>query len=98
MSEASKTHELGKHYHFDFGGIRLDPYRIISVYKHIIDPEHQHAVKKLLRAGQGKAKSLDQDIEGVILTLQCWQRRRKEDKESPPTTPDETGQPQNPNA
>lgn len=59
----------------------MDPYRIMSIYRHIVDPEHQHALKKLLRCGQSKAKDIDQDIEEVILTLQCWQRRRKEDLE-----------------
>ena len=38
------------HYAFDYKGVRLDPYRIMLVYG-ITHPAHQHAIKKLLRAG-----------------------------------------------
>ena len=69
---------LTSHYDFEYKGIRLDPYRILAVYDHIVDPELQHALKKLLRAGRG-TKSLEQDVEEVILTLEAWKRRKRED-------------------
>jgi hypothetical protein len=86
-ADPSLTNPQGSHYHFDhshkcpkcgeISKVRVDPYLILSIYQHILAGEHQHAVKKLLRCGQSKAKDLDQDIAEVILTLQCWQRRRK---------------------
>lgn len=70
--------ELGKHYDYSFKGIKLDPYRILSVYK-IVEPEQQHAIKKLLRAGKS-VKGLEQDIDEVIMTLQRWKERIEEDR------------------
>lgn len=91
--DPSLTNKKGSHYHFDHNHkcpkcgevskVRVDPYLILSIYKHIVAGEHQHAVKKLLRCGQSVAKGLAQDIEEVILTLQCWQRRRKMEEEIP---------------
>lgn len=49
-------------------GRKLDPYAIMRAYPHIKDPSHQHALKKLLRLGQGH-KSLLQDLEEVIDSL-----------------------------
>ena len=50
-----------------FNGVLLDPYRVLKVYG-ITDPAHQHAVKKLLRAGES-VKDLKQDVQEVIDTL-----------------------------
>ena len=50
-----------------FNGVLLDPYRVLKVYG-ITDPAHQHAVKKLLRAGES-LKDLKQDVQEVIDTL-----------------------------
>ena len=50
----------GKHYAYDYKGIRLDPYRIMTVYN-ITHPAHQHALKKLLRAGKS-VKDLRTDL------------------------------------
>lgn len=55
------------HYDYTFRGIRLDPYRILSVYK-ITDPAQQHAIKKLLRAGKS-GKSFRQDVSEARDTL-----------------------------
>lgn len=49
-------------------GAKLDPYAILRAYDHIVDPSHQHSLKKLLRAGQGH-KSLAKDIDEVIDSL-----------------------------
>jgi hypothetical protein len=47
MKEA--THEdTGKHYRFEYDGLKLDPYRIFDVYN-VTDAKAQHAIKKLLR-------------------------------------------------
>lgn len=62
--------EIGKHYKFSFKGVKLDPYRIFQVYQ-ITHPAQQHGIKKLLRAGNS-VKSLEQDIDEVIVTLQRW--------------------------
>lgn len=59
-----------KHYRKSFNGVRLDPYRILQVYG-ISHPAHQHAIKKLLRAGTS-IKSLRDDIDEVKMTLDRW--------------------------
>lgn len=66
--------DSGKHYRFMFGGVRMDPYRIFSVYG-IAHPAQQHAIKKLLRAGRS-VKTLDQDIDEAIDTLNRWKEMR----------------------
>jgi hypothetical protein len=65
------------HYQFSYKGHKIDPYRIFRIYN-IVAPEQQHAIKKLLRAGKS-VKTLDQDIDEVILTLQRWKEILKED-------------------
>lgn len=70
--------EIGKHYRFSFNGIKLDPYRIFRVYQ-ITEPEQQHAIKKLLRAGNSH-KPLLQDIDETIATLQRWKEIIAEDQ------------------
>ena len=47
MSER-KHEDTGKHYRFEYNGIKLDPYRIFEIYD-ITDAKAQHAIKKLLR-------------------------------------------------
>lgn len=66
-----------KHYDYSLNGIKLDPYRILAVYG-ITHPSHQHAVKKLLRAGKS-VKTLEQDIDETILSLQRWKEMIAED-------------------
>ena len=61
---------MDKHYQFTYKGIKLDPYRILKVYG-ISDPAQQHAIKKLLRAGES-VKPLKEDIKEVILSLTRW--------------------------
>ena len=70
--------DAGKHYRYEYKGIKLDPYRIMQVYK-IENPAHQHAVKKLLRAGRS-VKTLRQDIDETIMTLQRWLEMLGEDQ------------------
>lgn len=67
---SNKDH--GKHYNYEYKGHRIDPYRILRIYG-ITEPEHQHALKKLLRCGTSVKDKL-QDINEVILTLECWKK------------------------
>ena len=59
-------------------GRKLDPYTICDAYdsKHTGSAWH-HAVKKLLRVGNGH-KPLNQDIQEVIDTLTRWQEQLKQ--------------------
>ena len=77
------TDEVNKasHYNFTYKGVKLDPYRIFDVYK-IGNPAQQHAIKKLLRAGQS-LKSLKQDIEETVITLNRWLEMLEEDTNEP---------------
>jgi hypothetical protein len=69
--------EQPKYYRFSFRGVKLDPYRIMQVYE-IKHPAHQHALKKLLRAGKS-VKSLTKDIDEVILALNRWKEMLNEE-------------------
>jgi hypothetical protein len=64
-------------YNRQYRGVKLDPYRILSIYG-IEHPAHQHALKKLLRAGRSH-KELAKDISEVIETLKRWQEMIEED-------------------
>lgn len=66
------------HYRFTYRGIKIDPYRLLLIYQ-ITHPAHQHAIKKLLRAGQSH-KDLAQDVKEVIQALQRWVEMMEEDK------------------
>lgn len=95
MTTHVKMKELDKHYRFTFRGVKLDPYRIMAIYG-IEHPAHQHALKKLLRAGRS-IKSLAQDIDEVILSLNRWKEMLDEDgnteaKETNPERNDEAAQ------
>lgn len=76
-----KRKRPGKYYEFDYKGVRIDPYRILLQYK-ITHPAHQHALKKLLRAGRS-IKSKLTDIDEVIASLQRWKQMIKEDATAP---------------
>ena len=67
-----------KHYQYSYKGIKLDPYRILSVYG-VTCPAIQHAIKKLLRAGNS-VKDLEQDIKEVIDTLKRKLEMIEEDR------------------
>lgn len=71
------TKDSGRHYRFAFRGIKLDPYRIFAVYG-ITHAAQQHAIKKLLRAGNGE-KLLIQDINEAIDSLNRWKEMIAED-------------------
>lgn len=73
------TPDLGAHYRYSHKGLKLDPYRVMDIYK-ILHPAHQHAVKKLLRAGRGRAKDLRQDLAEVQMTITRWIEMLDEDE------------------
>ena len=77
------TQELKEyeHYKYSYKGIKLDPYRILDIYK-ITCPAQQHAIKKLLRAGNS-VKELKQDIAEVIDTLKRKLEMLEEDSDNP---------------
>jgi hypothetical protein len=75
---STPTTEQPKYYRFSFRGVKLDPYRILQVYG-ITNPAHQHALKKLLRAGNS-VKPLLQDIDEVILSLNRWKEMLNEEE------------------
>jgi hypothetical protein len=58
------------HYNVSFNGVKLDPYRLFTVYN-ITHPAQQHAIKKLLRAGRSN-KTLVQDVQETIIALNRW--------------------------
>jgi len=59
-------------------GAKLDPYVIIDAYANENKKSAWgHAVKKLLRCGDGH-KPLNQDIQEVINTLERWKEQIKE--------------------
>lgn len=70
--------DSGRHYRYSYRGVKLDPYRIIDAYG-ITHPAHQHAIKKLLRAGKS-VKSLRQDIQEVQDALTRWLEMLDEDQ------------------
>lgn len=80
FKESSDLDDEYSYYKYSYKGIKLDPYRILSVYG-ITCPAQQHAIKKLLRAGNS-VKDTKQDIQEVIDTLQRKLEMLKEDEEN----------------
>ena len=81
IEEASQELKEYEHYKYSYKGIKLDPYRILDIYK-ITCPAQQHAIKKLLRAGNS-VKELKQDITEVIDTLKRKLEMLEEDSDNP---------------
>jgi hypothetical protein len=69
----------GGHYAFEINGVRMDVYRIADLYGPM-HPCRFHVLKKALRAGEGH-KSLLDDIDDMIATLERWKVMIKEDEE-----------------
>jgi len=81
IEEDSQELKEYEHYKYSYKGIKLDPYRILDIYK-ITCPAQQHAIKKLLRAGNS-VKELKQDITEVIDTLKRKLEMLEEDSDNP---------------
>lgn len=72
------------HYFKDVCHLRsVDVYRVLELFA-VKDPAIQHAVKKLLCAGNRGAKDKAKDVQEAIDSLKRWQDMRQEDNPFPP--------------
>lgn len=60
----------------------IDIYRVLQVYE-VTDPCIQHAVKKLLCAGQRGYKEVEKDIDEAIQSMERWKQMREEEDGNP---------------
>lgn len=72
--------EKHSHYFKHWGNKKLDIYRIIDLWN-ITDPCIQHALKKLICTGGRGHKSVEEDIQNVIDTLERWKEMQEEDND-----------------
>lgn len=78
--ERPESTETRKHSHYfkDVSTLnKIDVYRVLDLYE-VTDPCVQHAVKKLLVAGNRGAKDKSKDIQEAIDTLTRWQEMQDE--------------------
>lgn len=67
------------HYHKNVSGLQsIDVYRVLRLFE-VTDPCLQHAIKKLLVAGNRGAKDIAQDVQEAIDTLERWKEMSAED-------------------
>lgn len=67
-----------KHYFKDVSNLNyIDIYRVLSLWN-VTDPCIQHAVKKLLVAGNRGYKDVEKDIQEAIDSLERWKEMQKE--------------------
>ena len=67
------------HYFKDVSRLsHIDVYRVLELFA-VKDPCLQHAIKKLLVAGNRGVKNMDKDIQEAIDTLERWKAMRMED-------------------
>jgi hypothetical protein len=57
----------------------VDVYRVLELFE-VTDPCLQHAIKKLLCAGERGAKDIEQDVQEAIDSLERWKDMRREDE------------------
>ena len=69
------------HYHKRCPYEYVDVYRVLEMWK-VTDPCLQHAIKKLLVAGDRGFKDISKDVNEAIVTLTRWQQMRQEEKEN----------------
>ena len=65
------------YYNYMYKGIKIDPYRISKIYN--LSGPQEHAVKKLLRAGNKEGNNLINEIDEVIKSLVRWKEMIEED-------------------
>lgn len=75
---ARKPDAQFSHYHKPCPYPSIDVYRVLSLFG-INDPCIQHAIKKLLVAGNRGSKDAAKDIAEAIVSLQRWQQMRDEE-------------------
>jgi len=68
----------GKHYRYEYRGIKLDPARICVIYD-VHHPMQINILKKSLRAGSS-IKDLRQDINDMICSCNRWLEMIEEDE------------------
>jgi hypothetical protein len=71
-----------KHNHYFKSTVHLDAvdvYRVLELFN-VTDPCLQHAVKKLLCAGDRGAKDMEQDVQEAMDTLERYQDMCREDE------------------
>ena len=73
LSSMSDDIDQGKHYRYEYKGIKLDPARICVIYNQT-DLLLATIVKKALCAGNRGHKSFEEDLKDII----CAARRRLE--------------------
>lgn len=67
------------HYFKDVSNLNyIDIYRVLSIWN-VADPCIQHAVKKLLVAGNRGYKDVEKDIQEAIDSLERWKEMQGED-------------------
>lgn len=69
--------DAGKHYRYQYKGIKLDPYRVAKVYAINGGPQ-EHILKKILR-GTTKGHTEQEVINEIQACLDRWQEMIKED-------------------
>lgn len=69
----------GKHYRFEYKGIKLDPARICQIYK-ITNLVQGSIVKKALCAGNRGHKDIKKDINDIITACNRWLEMIDEDE------------------
>lgn len=75
-------HQSHDHYFKDVSSLKhIDVYRVLLLFG-VTDPCLQHAVKKLLCAGQRGAKDQKQDVQEAIASLLRYLEMQTEDDEA----------------
>ena len=59
----------------------IDVYRVLKLFE-VVDPCLQHAVKKLLVAGQRGVKNANEDVQEAIDSCNRYLEMRKEDEQN----------------
>ena len=78
-NDSDETKEKHSHYKKDVSHLNiLDVYRVLELFD-VYNPCLQHAIKKLLCAGQRGAKDTEKDIQEAIDTLIRYKQMREED-------------------
>lgn len=73
--------DTGQHYRFEYNGVKLDPARIMLIYK-VTHPLQCSIIKKSLCAGNRGKKDLVHDIKDIITAAERWLEIIEEDEKS----------------
>jgi hypothetical protein len=77
----NEQNDNGKHYRFEYKGIKLDPARICHIYK-ITNLIQGSIIKKTLCAGNRGHKDIRKDINDIITACNRWLEMLDEDENS----------------